>query len=808
MRKKEIYISPNGDDKNGDGTASSPFASISRGVEAAGNGTVLLKEGTYFLQEPLELGRENSGLTLRACHGEAVTLTGAMPIIAPNWKQSKENARIYETMLEPGLKMDGFYVGSQPQTLARFPNREPGRVPLEGAATRAQIRERAKGYRNPRGGYLRAIHEAGWGGNSYIIEAKDDTNPLGLSYHWVGDNNRGSGMRDEVVIENVLEELDAPGEWYYDNETGRLSFYPEEETQLTLPMSAAVNTELIRMVGESPERPLTGITVKDIAFFATKRTLFTIHEPGKAYVPLLRGDWCVVRAGAVYMENAKEVTLDGCSFLEMGGNALFLSGYGQGNTVRNCEFQNIGASAIQIVGFPSAVWEPSFWPHALYPELPVHKTTVEHADKRGPKTEEYPRDILIESNHIENVGVVEKQSSGVNLSVSSRVRILHNTIHKSARSNINVNDGTFGGHEIAYNDCFDAQRETEDHGPFNSWGRDRFWSVPRYNASGHHGELLRQYPVPSGAEDLTELDAVETTAIHNNRFHHRHGAPHSWGIDLDDGSTNYEIYENLCLGLGIKLREGFHRRVYNNILVDGELQIHVPYAGARDDVYHNLILSRSPVCFAAVTEKRFRATQTKLYENWYFCPDASVKVPGWFAAHKGKSLVDTGTLLDENPRFRDAAQNDYTVLNSDAAERIGFHNFPMDTFGKPGCPAKSPAYKPMGGRAQGEEGGEAWLGAVICNLNEALMSSTACAGRNGVYFSKVPKWSPAYRMGFRQRDVVKFWAKRPVKNVADFKEKIALAVSGAKAEIEVHRSNMPCTIYCRIGVLTKLMQKL
>jgi hypothetical protein len=34
---------------------------------------------------------------------------------------------------------------------------------------------------------------------------------------------------------------------------------------------------------------------------------------------------------------------------------------------------------------------------------------------------------------------------------------------------------------------------------------------------------------------------------------------------LDDGSSNYQIYNNLCLNGGIKLREGFYRTVENNI---------------------------------------------------------------------------------------------------------------------------------------------------------------------------------------------------------------------------------------------------
>ena len=49
-------------------------------------------------------------------------------------------------------------------------------------------------------------------------------------------------------------------------------------------------------------------------------------------------------------------------------------------------------------------------------------------------------------------------------------------------------------------------------------------------------------------------DAVRTTIIHNNRFRCDRG----WDIDLDDGSSNYHIYNNLCLNGCIKIRVGFY----------------------------------------------------------------------------------------------------------------------------------------------------------------------------------------------------------------------------------------------------------
>ena len=75
-------------------------------------------------------------------------------------------------------------------------------------------------------------------------------------------------------------------------------------------------------------------------------------------------------------------------------------------------------------------------------------------------------------------------------------------------------------------DVFDTVKETGDHGSFNSWGRDRFW---------HLSDLAQ-----SEIYKYASLDSLGKTIIRNSRFRCDRG----WDIDLDDGSSNYEIYNN------------------------------------------------------------------------------------------------------------------------------------------------------------------------------------------------------------------------------------------------------------------------
>ena len=515
---------------------------------------------------------------------------------------------------------------------------------------------------------------------------------------------------------------------------------------------------LIRLEGEGPENPVRDITLKNLSFQHTARTLFAVDDPDGAYASLLRGDWCVARRGAVYGENFQAVSIRDCTFGNIGGNAVFFSGYGADSAIERCAFKDLGASGVQIVGLPDAVDDPSFWPNSLYPGQPRHKTAVAHPEIVGPISENYPRDIRIENCVIENIGVFEKQSSGVNLSIASRIKILHNTIFSSARSCINVNDGSFGGHEIAWNDVFDYQKETTDHGPFNSWGRDRFWSVPKYNASGEGGEIIRHY-TNDGVHffDTALLDAYQTTRIHHNRFLHQPDTPHSWGIDLDDGSSNYEIDHNLCLGAGIKLREGFDRRVHHNIIVGGRMEIHVSYAEANDRIDHNLIDDPKPWNFIGVDGKRFAQAGHQVYDNAYTASGPAA-LPEWVAK------TDSGHMAVD-PMFRAPEENDYTPENQALLQALGF-GLPWENLG---YGAENGSQAPLFRRPglMGERQAVLWEGARVTDVDYAVMSATASQGLSGAYFEEVPEGSRAAALGFCQGDVAKEAGGRKIACAAD-----------------------------------------
>jgi len=238
----------------------------------------------------------------------------------------------------------------------------------------------------------------------------------------------------------------------------------------------------------------------------------------------------------------------------------------------------------------------------------------------------------------------------VQISMSQGITVRHCSIYGTSRAGINVSEGTFGGHVVEFCDVFDTVRETGDHGSFNSWGRDRFWHL-----DGAPADELPQ---------LALLDAVRPTIIRNNRWRCDHG----WDVDLDDGSSNYEIHDNLFLHGGLKLREGFHRRVWNNIAVDNSLHPHVWYDGSGDVVTRNIWMG----CYRPAAMPKGKWGQEIDHNLFTTSDDDRTR----FAANG----CDAHSVIGD-PLFIDAATGDYRVKDGSPALALGFRNFPMDRFG-------------------------------------------------------------------------------------------------------------------------------
>ncbi|HPM82885.1 MAG TPA: right-handed parallel beta-helix repeat-containing protein [Candidatus Anammoximicrobium sp.] len=273
MPAVNLYVSPSGSDawsgslpapdKDGrDG----PLASLIRArdelrrLKAAGNlgdgAVVNLRGGTYRLTTALALGPEDAGtpqtpIIWRAHEDEKVTLTGSLPVSGfKPWKGQIMVADLKGTALENVAFRQLFFRG-QRQVMARYPNVDPedphfGQWAYVLAAEPAPPTNRSvsdniphvKDHFTATSDVIKpswdkitraeiAIHPAyGWAWNIVPVKSVDkesDTIWLGRPVSY------GLMIGDRYFVQNLLAELDAPGEWYLDRDEAKLYFWPPAE---------------------------------------------------------------------------------------------------------------------------------------------------------------------------------------------------------------------------------------------------------------------------------------------------------------------------------------------------------------------------------------------------------------------------------------------------------------------------------------------------------------------------------------------------------------------------------------------------
>ena len=729
----KLYVALNGDDTN-PGTAIKPLRSLEAALNKIASAktktvTIFLRKGKYSLEKTIRITPallNGHFLQIAAYNNEAVAITGAVKI-APQWTAYKNN--ILQASIGKGFSIDQLFCNGLPLQMARYPNYDSTARVFNGTAADAISPVRVKTWAHPEGGYIHALHQAEWGDFHYRITGKTDSDSLLLEGGW--QNNRPAPMhRLHRFVENIFEELDAPGEWFYKPGTGILYFYPPKGVNLnTALFERSLLDDIIQIKG-SEEHPVQNVTIKGITFTGTNRTFMFTREP------LLRSDWTIYRGGAILTDGAKDINISNCIFTALGGHAVFVSKFNRNITIEHNHIHHIGGNALAFVGDTGAVRSPAF----RYGQ----SVSIEKMDMTpGPKTNNYPSGCRAYDNLIHDIGTIEKQVAGVAVDMAMDITASHNTIYNVPRSGMNIGDGCWGGHNIEFNDVFNTVLETGDHGAYNSWGRDRFW-LPGINSVN---KLVEKYP------DLPLLDVVKTITLRNNRFQCEHG----WDIDLDDGSTNYRIYNNLCLNGGLKLREGFYRIVENNILVNNTFHPHVWYDKSMDVFTHNIVTTAyAPVRISV---------WGKTVDSNFFIQQSALD-----SAQRNK--IDVNSLYGD-PQFISAAVGDFRVRPKSKALAIGFKNFPMNEFGVVSISLKQKAARPIINSIKTLEVGKKgqtteWLGAVLKNI-ETLgeQSASGIPDRKGVLVVSVTPGSISEKNGLVAGDVIRQINGKEVVNVQE-----------------------------------------
>lgn len=325
-----------------------------------------------------------------------------------------------------------------------------------------------------------------------------------------------------------------------------------------------------------------GITISGLSFRDTAATYMSDSSVPSG------GDWSIHRGGAVFIENAEGITVSDCKFSRLDGNAIFLSRRTRNVTIRRNVFEWLGESAI-------AMWGDT--------------------RKFDGTSREFPLDTSIEENVMREVGIYQKQSSGVFLSKAARTSIRGNLMFNLPRATINFNDMVGGGDIVERNLIFNTCRESGDHGPINSWDRQPYLSDLN--------------------EDGTPSFVPIRRVVAFNLLFANYGA--SQGLDNDDGSSWYHVHHNVFHSAnGFKMDYGGHDSIFEDNLVIGYPRKGMCIGFGSFFEGHGHVVRRN-ICVAAIGAadgmiqlEECKENHAILHDNRYFAPNATAAVLcGW-----------------------------------------------------------------------------------------------------------------------------------------------------------------------------------
>lgn len=397
---------------------------------------------------------------------------------------------------------------------------------------------------------------------------------------------RGENEGGDFFIEGVMEELDHPGEFFFDKRTHKL--YVFHNGTGAPPTDARVVTTLKQVLinaSGTQWKPIKNLTLQGIKFTASAHTYMMPHGVPSA------GDWALDRYAAVFLQGTEGSMIDGCTFERLDGNAVMVSGYNRHATVANSDFAYLGGNAVVSWGFTNETDADPGRPGVDLENAPA--AGVDGTDG------EHPLYTTMRNCSAREVGLYEKQSSFYMQAKTAESKVLSNVFFNGPRAGINTNDGFGGGDEIAYNLVFSTCRESGDHGPFNSWDRQPFLTTVR---TGEPSMIM------------------QWREIHNNFFIDNYSPQE--GVDNDDGSCYYKTHDNfLVYGYqAMKTDFGGHdNHHYSNVdaYMTTALGLCDTLPSHEDYFYGNYVVMTS--------DKVGTCLDDRMHNNQYFTPTGKIE---------------------------------------------------------------------------------------------------------------------------------------------------------------------------------------
>jgi hypothetical protein len=669
-RAADFFVSPGGNDRwsgrlASPGESDGPFATVARARLAVrelrksrsepGSVRIVLRGGTYALDSPLEFGPEDSGtknapVFYAAAAGEKVVLSGGRRLEGGRWGEvNGRQAWVIEipTVKDGASRFRQLFVNGARSPRTRLPRQGEYRIESLPGYTGDFLRSPTKrfvyaaGHVVPNWRNLRDVEIVGitkWLDNRLKIESVDPatrtvTFDRPSLFALVSGDKPGS-----YWVENVVEALDTPGQWYLDRPAGLLYYLPRPgEDMASAEIIAPQLSQVLRVVGHA------GAPVHDLHFegFVFSHTEW---QPPADYASSLQAG--IEVPGAVLFDYAERCSIIGGGIEHIGNYAIEVNvGCADIEIARN-KITDIGAGGIRIGHFFS-------WETDGSGRLTERGMQRKAAMPQGPHSQR----ITVADNEISHCGRFTPEAVGVFVGDNAHNKVIHNHIHDMYYTGISVGS-------------------VQEFGPCQ--------------ATGNVVECNHVHGIGQGM--LSDLAAIYTCSTPDSsiRFNLLHDVARrdygGWGIYPDEGSHDLLIEKNVVF----RCQDGA-LFAHHNQKITAENNI---FAGSRSALVErggiggfelacrrNLFYFQEGQAVGNYGNANCGRNVCTFDDNLYWNTSGKPVLFGKKSLAEWQALGHDKNSLIADPLFMDPEKGDFRLRPGSPATRIGFEQWDLSRVG-------------------------------------------------------------------------------------------------------------------------------
>lgn len=606
--------------------------------------TVYLRGGSYELAEPLVFTPDDSGtpenpITYAAYPGETPIVSGGREI--QGWERVTNRRLLKRAGGElwmasvPGVKAGKWYfhelfVNGSRRQRARTPNR--GFFQVDGDirhGKQAQFKFHPGDIRPSWAvqGDVEVVALQSWAEFRMYIRAVDKATHTVTLSTTAASSNRAETAR--YWVENTMDALDAPGEWYLDRKNG-IVYYRHEPGE---------NLDHIRVIAPALEQ---------LVRFEGRNGTGWVHDIRLHGLTLTDTDWSMGPDGYVDLQAAYDIP---AAVEGMGTRSI---------TVESCTFEHLGGYGVEFGGGPTRWWgvrQGSKDDRIVGNDMfDLGAGGVKIGDPKDPNSEGQATDgNVVSDNHIHNIGLVYPAAVGIWVGESSDNMISHNEI----------NDTYYSGISVGW-----------------TWG---------YGPTATKGNLIefnKIYNIGRGL--LSDMGCIYTLGVQpgtverNNLCHdvsrYRYGG---WGLYTDEGSSDIVIENNVVYRTedgGFHQHYGANNIVRNNIFAYGkEAQIR----RSREESHLSFTFEHNIVYWDSgkLLDGTWANNEFHFDHNLYYRTDGHPVLFGKQSFAEWKARGQDVHSLIAYPLFVDPSKGNFSLKPGSPAFSIGFKPIDLSLVG-------------------------------------------------------------------------------------------------------------------------------